>query len=110
MKKQQAYTLIELLIALFIFAILASIVMGGIYSILNLRESHLEHAQRLGQLQKTLLIMERDIEQMVDRQIRNPRGTYDEPFQFEKNANETIIEFTRTGFINPQGREKRSGQ
>lgn len=68
------FTLLELLVALSIFAIVAVLAYGGLGSVLDQRILTEESAERLADLQKTYLIVQRDIEQLVPRAIRDEFG------------------------------------
>ncbi len=61
------FTLLELLVALSIFSIVAVLAYGGLDSVLEQRILTEESAERLATLQKTYLIIQRDIEQLVPR-------------------------------------------
>ena len=89
----KGFTLLEILIALTIFSIMAVIASTVLYSVFNARDRTTQHAIRLSELQITMVLMERDITQMLKR-----------PLVLNKNT----IEFTRGGLINPLGYEKKS--
>ena len=90
------FTLLELLVALSIFAIVAVLAYGGLGSVLDQRILTEESAERLAQLQKTYLIVQRDIEQLVPRAIRDEFGD-------DRAAinGATRFELTRGGWRNP---------
>jgi general secretion pathway protein J len=103
-KKEQGYTLIEILIALAVFAILATITASSMYYAFNTRARVTEQADRLNALQLALILIQRDTEQIV---IRNVRGNDMQIFPaFEGKPQ--YLELTRAGFANPNSDEKRS--
>lgn len=74
------FTLIEILIALFIFTILSVLLMSGLHSVINVQSGSENKAERLRQLQMSLLQISRDLEQAVNRPIINEAGKEDAAF------------------------------
>jgi len=96
MRASGGFTLLELLVALSIFAIVAVLAYGGLGTVLDLRILTEESAERLAELQKTYLIVQRDIEQLVPRPIRDEFG--DEQAAISGAAH---FRLTRGGWRNP---------
>jgi len=93
-------TLLELLVAIAIFSILASMAYGGLAVVLN-NNDHLERvSQRLSSLQTTFVFLQRDIEQAVYRPIRNETSETLPALYSSENEN-LLLELTRTGWLNP---------
>jgi general secretion pathway protein J len=104
-KGQSGFTLLELLVALGIFALLAAMAYSGLNSVMTARQVTNEHADRLNQLQMAFLWLGRDIEQAVNRSIRNE---YDEE-QAAMQGVETgryQLELTRMGWRNPANSQR----
>jgi general secretion pathway protein J len=86
MKKSNAlflkngFTLLEIMIALFIFTLLSMILVGALRNIIDSVAGTENKAERLRKLQMTLLMMSRDIEQTVNRPIINNSGKFDPAF------------------------------
>lgn len=110
MGRSSGLTLVELLIALAIFAVLSAMAHGAIRAALEARERIRNQATHLGALQKSMVIIERDVSQMVPRPIRDENG---EPLPalispnaisngFPNSASR-LMEFTRAGWRNPIG-------
>ncbi|MEO0368285.1 MAG: type II secretion system minor pseudopilin GspJ [Pseudomonadota bacterium] len=59
--KQTGFTLIEIMIAVFIFAIIAAIIFPALIQFLDVRERILERQQKTAELQKLFLFLERDL-------------------------------------------------
>ncbi len=92
------FTLLELLVALAIFGLLAVMSYGGLRTVLD-QQAHTEaEADRLAVLQKTYLIMQRDIEQAVPRPVRDEYGETLAPL-----AGSYVLQLTRGGWSNPAG-------
>jgi general secretion pathway protein J len=100
MKKNiHGFTLLEILIALFIFTMLSMMLMGALHSVITADSGTEKNAQRLRIAQIALLTMSRDIEQTVDRPVLNTTGT-EEAALIGSSRGFTL---THTGFANPMG-------
>lgn len=104
MKKQNGFTLIEILIALAVFAILATITSSTLYYAFTTRTRITAQADQLNNLQLALTLFERDITQTVQREVRGNNMHIFPVFVGEK----FYLEFTRGGVINPNTNEKKS--
>lgn len=91
------FTLIELLVALAIFAVIIVMAYGGLNTVLQVH-SHLEQQGiQLAQLQIAFTWLERDLEQIIDRSIRDEYGDKQSAIQGTLHQ----LELTRTGWRNP---------
>jgi general secretion pathway protein J len=104
MKKLKGFTLLEILIALTIFAILATITSSSLYYAFNTRNLVNIQANRLNELQLAISIIQQDTLQIVDRAVR---GNEMREFPILVGQAE-YMEFTRDGIVNPKSLEKRS--
>jgi len=95
----RGFTLIELLVALLIFAIFAAIAYGGLDQVLTAKQRTTREAERLTDLQTAYTWIARDIEQAVDRPIRD---AYGDPAEALIGGG-TSLELTRAGWRNPAG-------
>ena len=93
------FTLIELLVAMAIFAVVAVMAYSGLDIVMQARKQGDAHAARLAALQTSFAILERDIEQAVNRSIRDDFGDS----QPAMHGDDDALEFTRTGRRNPGG-------
>lgn len=103
--KQAGFTLLELLVALGIFALLAAMAYGGLNAVMKAKAVTDQHAARLSQLQMTFLWLGRDIEQTVERSIRDEYGDR-QPAMVGVETGRYQLELTRTGWRNPSGRAR----
>ncbi|XID75900.1 type II secretion system minor pseudopilin GspJ [Alkanindiges sp. WGS2144] len=95
----QGFTLVEVLVALSIFAILALAGWKVFDALIKVRERNQIHTERLSTLQSTYALMLRDFGQLVARPARQSGQT--EPALVIENDK---IVFTRTGAFDPTGR------
>ncbi len=80
MQNKRGFTLVEILVALFIFTILSMLLVSALRNVMN-TQSHTEaRAQQLSQLQMALLMTSRDVEQAIDRPITNAQGKQEDAF------------------------------
>lgn len=100
MRCQRAFTLLELLVALAIFAVLALLAYGGLNGLMNTRAATEERAEELHRLQMTYRILERDIEQWVPRPVRNEFGESEASLRAGQRI-DAAFELTRGGWRNP---------
>ena len=100
------FTLLELMVALAIFAVLSAMAYGGLNSIMRSRQGVEVKAARLAEVQTALTIIERDIEQTLPRAVRDQYGDTTKIFQ-ASSYGDYKLEFTRAGWNNPFPSEKR---
>ena len=96
----RGFTLLELLVAMSVFSILASIAYGGLAVVLNNNDHHERVSQRLSTLQTTYVFLQRDIEQAVYRSIRD-ETIQKLPALYSVPNENLLLELTRTGWQNP---------
>lgn len=100
----RGYTLIEVLVALAVFAILAAMTSSAMYYAFDTRNRVNVQANQLNALQIALTLIERDIEQVLDRPVRGNDMQLFAAF----TGLPYYLEFTRGGVTNPSGMEARS--
>ncbi|MDH5393798.1 MAG: type II secretion system minor pseudopilin GspJ [Gammaproteobacteria bacterium] len=105
--RTQGFTLLELLIAMSIFSLISIMAFSGLRSVLFNKEIVDIELQRLSEIQRSILNLTRDIEQSVDRPIRDELGTTRPALSGGQNVDSTLLEFTRNGWRNP-ARQSRS--
>lgn len=97
LKWMNGFTLLELLIALSIFALIAMMAYSGLLSVLQVG-AQVEHtSQQLMRLQLTFQRFNQDVTQLVYRPIRNEYGDSLPAIQGALQQ----LEFTRAGWHNP---------
>jgi general secretion pathway protein J len=100
----RGFTLLELLVALAIFAVLATTTYAGLVNILSQRAAVEEQAGRLQALQRSHRQLERELAQFAGRGIRDGFGDTQPALQLGGQA--PGLEFTHGGWLNPLGRPR----
>lgn len=103
--KNSGFTLIEIIVALFIFAILGTIVAISLHTVLQNYQRVERVDKQLQKLQMMVTLMRRDISQIVDRPVSDITGEILPAFFIDKVNH---IEFTTGGHTNPFALENRS--
>ena len=97
------FTLIEILVALFIFAVVGLISAQLLGRTVNAYEVLDDRGQRLGQIHRAMLVVERDMLQFRNRPIRMAQG---EPLPALMIGDEGALSMTRGGWRNPLQRPR----
>lgn len=104
--RQKGFTLLELLVALAIFAVVSAMAYGGLNAVLRAKSGNDEHNLRMRQLQKAFSIIERDVEQAVLRSVRDNYGET-KGAMISADYGEYRFLLTRHGWNNPFASGKR---
>ncbi len=103
MSSARGFTLLEMLVAVAIFAVLAGLAYGGLIAVMQQYDATHAAQTRLQEIRRAVTLLERDLFQVRNRDIR-------EAFQGDPvpalrgGVNELLpIEFTRGGWRNPAG-------
>ena len=101
MKRETGFTLMEVLIAVAITAIIGVGVWQVMSGMINARDRVDDLAEQFEGLQKTMLLLERDITQVVNRPVRDIYGDYQ--FALSSRDPDYAVILTRQGWRNPLG-------
>lgn len=94
------FTLLELMVAVAVFAILSAMAYGGLRNVIdNSRETGIA-MERLQQVQLTMLKISRDFTQLSQRKIRDEYGNIRDSL-LSGEGGDIFIEFSRAGRRNP---------
>ncbi len=103
--RQGGFTLLEVLIAISIFALVGLASFQVLDQVLKSDESSAEKTRNLKNMQQAFFVMERDFMQLAKRQVRFPDGERQEPVLVSGNqlldSGSGAVIFTRLGWINP---------
>lgn len=100
------FTLIELLISMVIFAVLAVMAYGGLAAVIKASTGVQSRIEKLESLQKTFMLLERDIRQLVLRPVASDAGGLRPAL--EGGLGDALLEFTRGGYPNPADENRSS--
>lgn len=95
----RGFTLLELLVAVAIFGIMAALAYGGLRGVLAARSETGAAAERLGNLQLAVSLISRDLQQAAPRPIRGAYGDSAGALLGTPRS----VELTRAGHANPTG-------
>ena len=102
--RYEGYTLIEILVALTVFAILSAMTTTAMYHAFTTRERINVRSSQLNALQLGITILSRDTEQI----IKFEPFASDNDTQLAFTGQSNSFEFTRGGFVNPNADAPRS--
>ena len=98
--KQHGFTLIELLIALSLFAVLSAMAFGGLNHLLKQHQELQKKQHRFANIQTALLVLERDLTQLVPRSNRDTYGD-NQSAVIGGSTPEFIYQLTNKVWFNP---------
>lgn len=102
----QGFTLLEILIAISIFALMSMVAYQVLQGVIRSGEISKKHSDELLKIQRAMLIIEKDFTQIIARASRDEGGDSDDiqvlrVGQSLFDSQDQAIEFTRLGWINP---------
>jgi general secretion pathway protein J len=108
MNRERGFTLIEVLVAVMIAAILAVMAFGAMREALEHREVIKTRGARLAAVQATMRTFVQDFSQIVPRPVREPLGAGYKAAVAGAAGATPVVEFTRGGWTNPAGSQRSS--
>lgn len=101
--RQGGFTLMELLVAMAIFAILGSLAMSGYTELQRQSEYAEQRLERLREVQRAVQTIANDLAQIEPRPVREPLGDARVPAVFAGDSIDYGLQFTRAGWSNTAG-------
>jgi general secretion pathway protein J len=106
LKSSSGFTLIEILIAMLILSIMAILMSRGL-QIVMVSKDRIDAANvNLEGIQIALHTINQDLQQFVNRPVMGNDGNPEDAFTIKQSGGE--LSFTRGGYVNPEGLNKRS--
>ena len=96
-RERRGFTLLEMLIALGVFAVIGLMSSQILSGIVDLSDTVRNRSDQLAELQRAMFIISRDVEQMTRRPVRDAFGDSTAAIII----GQPLIEFTRRGWQNP---------
>ncbi|MFO1427524.1 MAG: type II secretion system minor pseudopilin GspJ [Steroidobacteraceae bacterium] len=106
----RGFTLLELMVALFVSAVMFAIGYGAITQALTNRDRVRTQQLRLNELQRTMRVLTQDFAQAVPRPVRDLLGSGDEPAFRADPRIATLVSLTRGGLGNFAGLQRPTQQ
>ena len=103
MRRARGFTLIEVIVVLLIFAVVAMLAYGGLDAVLKARTHVMESLERTASLQRAYVRLRNDWQQL---RARSARDGYGEPQGALTVLPDGAVEFTRSGWRNPLGQPR----
>jgi len=101
--RPRGFTLLEVLVAVFVFGIVAMLAYGGYNQLIRQSDIVESNAGRTRQIQAAVQRMVEDFSMIEPRPIREPLGETLEPALRADPRAETLVDLTRSGWSNPAG-------
>ena len=98
--KRSGFTLIEMLVALAVFAVIGLMSNRLLIQIIDMEELIEDRAQRLVEVQRAIEIIRRDVQQLAYRDVRDEFGDSHPAFEIDEFG---VLHLTRRGWANPLG-------
>ncbi len=99
----RGFTLIELMVAIFITAIVFAMGYGAINQALNNKTALEDRQERLLAVQTTMRMLAQDFGQLASRPVRDPTGDSWSPVLKSGQTAQPFLTFTKGGWANPAG-------
>lgn len=96
--KRQGFTLIEVLIAMALTVVVATIAYSGLSAVIDSLDQTRQAMNRTTELSKALRLLSRDVNQSVNRSIRDELG-FTEPAMIGGDSYRGMLGLTRTGWM-----------
>lgn len=103
MRASHGFTLLEVMVALAIFAVLGLMSSQMLTRIIKIHDVTITRGDQLGELQRAMQIMQRDVLETTFRSVRDEMG---DPIPVIQVGTDIVLELTRSGWRNPLGQRR----
>ncbi len=103
LRSSRGFTLLELLVAIAIFAVVGTLALSGYTELQKQSEYADKRLERTREVQRAVQTMTQDLEQIEPRPIREPLGEGQVPAVLAAGSLEYGLQFTRAGWSNTAG-------
>lgn len=100
--KSEGFTLIEVMVAMFLLAIIGTAGFTMLQQITTARTKIEAQSDRITELQRTFYWLAEDVSQIIDRPVRSPVDSILPAFEYNLQGT-SLMNFTRAGWANPAG-------
>ncbi|MFU8822394.1 MAG: type II secretion system minor pseudopilin GspJ, partial [Gammaproteobacteria bacterium] len=108
--RERGFTLLEVLIATAIFAVVGVMAYGGLQAVLTQQVIARENADRFREIQFAVQQLSRDLYQLQPRPVREEIGDGTRSAVLADSRQRYAVEFTRGGWSNPLGQPRAAVQ
>jgi general secretion pathway protein J len=98
MRRSLGFTLLEMLVALAVFAVLGLMSSQMVSRVLDVHKIVTARGERLGELQRAMQLMQRDVLEIAPRSVRDEMG---DAIPALRIGTDIALELTRSGWRNP---------
>jgi general secretion pathway protein J len=99
--RQRGFTLLELLVAMAVFAVIGAMALGGLNAVVDQGEIAGGQMARLAELQRAMRVLTADLGGIQPRFVRDELGTAGELPLVSDGRGEFLLRLTRGGWSNP---------
>ena len=100
MMRQRGFTLIELIVAIAVLAVMGGAAYAGWFNVTRIANSTERSVEQFDALERTFFWLQEDFEQIVSRDVVDELGGKRKSLEISQSG-ESLIEVTRGGWTNP---------